>query len=61
MKYVARLLIFAASLVAWLILLSFLQYQTRFELFGLEEETALLGAILLGSLQTVGISYALGT
>ena len=61
MKTVARVLIFAASLVVWLILLSIVQYQTRFVVFGLEEGAAILGAVLIGSLQTAGIAYALKT
>lgn len=61
MKTVARLLIFAASLIVWLILLSVWQSQAQFEVFGFQEEVALFGAFALGLLQTWGIAYALRT
>lgn len=61
MKTVARLLIFTASLLVWLVALSFLIVQTNFDIFGMQEGWALVGAVALGAAQTWIIAAALKT
>lgn len=61
MKTVARFLLFTSSLVVWLILLSFAQRATHFQVFSLAEESAILGAFVLAGVQTWGLARALRT